>query len=428
MERRYPYQVGRLANGVQVGVLTMPATQSVSIGVWARVGSRHEAAGQNGIAHFTEHLLFRGTARRTAAQITRAVEGVGGCINAFTSEDHTCYYAVARARHCGTLGAVLGDIYTASRFDPADVAREREVIREEILMARDQPALQAQELLAETAWPGHALGRPLTGTEASIGRLGAGQLRRFARASYRGDNTVITVAGNVPAVAAMRGVERWFGKVPAGGRADCGRYRERRSRRGDGVVVAVRPQETEQVHLALGFGTFGRLDRRRFALKLLSVILGENMSSRLFQELRDRRGYCYSVHSAILLLEETGLFSVAAGLDAARAGKAVRLVMREVGRVAAVAPGVKELRRAQEYTVGHTLMGLENTCNQSMWMGESLLSYGRVLDPDEIERRLFAVTPAEVAAVAGEVFARSRLRLAVVGPVGGEAEVRGWLG
>src|SRR5688572_30915555 len=180
----FDYQVTRLPNGARVASVEMPHMRSVSVGVWAGVGGRHESATQSGVSHFLEHLLFKGTKRRSARQITVAVEGVGGYLNAFTTEDHTCYYAKAGAEHFERLCDVLGDMYVDSTFAPAEIEREREVVREEILMYRDQPAQHAQELLTSTMWPGHPLGRPLTGTVETISNLSRKKLQEFHRQNY----------------------------------------------------------------------------------------------------------------------------------------------------------------------------------------------------------------------------------------------------
>jgi predicted Zn-dependent peptidase len=400
----------------------MPFLHSATIGVWSGVGGRHEPARLNGIAHFAEHLAFRGTPKRSAIEISRAVEGLGGYINAFTCEDHTCHYARAGAAHLPVLVEVLADLYSNTRFAPADVDREREIIREEILMIHDQPCVQADELLAEVVWPGHPLGRPLTGTEESIGRFTAQHLERFTRDFHTGRNSVITVAGRIDPDETFALLDRHFSILPAG---KTPRYLREKPWPNAGRV-ALRSSETEQAHLSMGVRTFGRHDPRRFALKLLSVLLGENMSSRLFQELRERRGWCYSVSSGVMTLSDTGLFSISAGLDPSKAPAACRLLLSELRRVAKIAPSKAELRRARDYTIGQTMMGLESTCNQMMWMGESVLGYGRALDPDEARDRLLAVTAAEIRSVAEELLVPGNIAMAIVGPIEDEREIARW--
>ena len=419
----FPYRLTKLPNGVRIASVEMPYMRSVSVGIWAGVGGRHESAEQSGISHFIEHLLFKGTKKRNAKKITESVEGVGGYLNAFTTEDHTCYYAKAGAPHLPELCDVLGDMYLESQFEPVEIEREREVIREEILMYRDHPGQHAQELLTATMWPGHPLGRPLTGSVESIARLKRPDIVRFQRSNYSGSTTIVTVAGPVYHDRVVELLSPVFGRLKRGRSP-----RFVRSRAQDGAArVSLFTQETEQTHLAMGFHAFGRADERRFALKLLSVILGENMSSRLFQKLRERHGFCYSVHTCMVTLADTGAIHVYAGLDAANLERAMRMILREMENICAKAPSRTELKKAQDYTIGQTFMGLESTSNQIMWMGESLLGYGKVLDPAEIERKILAVTPADIQRVACHCLNRVRLGVAVVGPLKDEAKIRSWV-
>ena len=418
-----PYRLTRLPNGVRIASVEMPYMRSVSLGVWAGVGGRHESAQQSGISHFIEHLLFKGTKRRSAKGISESVEGLGGYLNAFTTEDHTCYYAKAGAAHLPELCDVLGDMYLESQFAPAEIEREREVIREEILMYRDHPGQHAQELLTATMWPGHPLGRPLTGTVETIGKLKRADFVGFRQRNYTGSTTIITVAGPVYHERAVELLSPIFSRVKRG-RAPS--FVRTRAQRGP-ARVKLYTQDTEQTHLAMGFHAFGRADERRYALKLLSVILGENMSSRLFQKLRERHGFCYSIQTCMVVLADTGSIHVSASLDTKNLERAIRMILRELEIICAKAPTRAELKKAQDYTIGQTVMGLESTSNQIMWMGENLLGYGKVLDPAECERKILAVTPREIQRVACHCLNRVRLGVAIVGPLKDEEKVRGWL-
>jgi predicted Zn-dependent peptidase len=419
----FQYQVTRLENGARIATVVMPHMRSVSTGWWVGVGGRHEGAEECGMSHFLEHLLFKGTKTRNARQITAAVEGVGGYLNAFTTEDHTCYYAKAGARHFDCVCDVLGEMYLDPTFPPPEIEREREVIREEIMMYRDQPSQQAQELLTTTLWPRHPLGRPLTGTVETIAKFSRAGVRRFHRAHYNAENTVVTVAGPIPHAEAVARLIPWMKRLPRGREPKYQRSPKFPAR----PQVSLQPHDTEQTHLAMGFHTWGRRDQRRFPLKLLSVILGENMSSRLFQKLRERHGFCYSVMSGMLTLEDTGALHVSAGLDPSRLERALRMILAEFEALAARGPTRAELKMAQDYTIGQTLMGLESTTSQIMWMGESMLGYRKVLSPEEIERSILNVTPAAVRAVANDIRKRGRLSVAVVGPIKSREMIEGWL-
>jgi predicted Zn-dependent peptidase len=416
------YQITRLENGVRIASCEMPEMKSVSVGIWTAVGGRHEPAELCGISHFLEHLLFKGTEKRTAKRITEEVESLGGFINAFTTEDHTCFYAKVSARHLEIVSEVLCDMYLNSVLAEDEIQRERDVIREEILMYRDQPAQYSQELLTEAMWPAHALGRPLTGSLETIAAINRPELVQFVRRNYNGASTVVTVAGRCSHPEVVATFSAALCKLPRGRLPGFEPWNGHRRDR----QVMVSEQETEQTHLALGYHAMSRTDERRYALKLLSVILGENMSSRLFQQLRERYAYCYSVHSGTLVLQDSGLVSIGVGLELSKLRKALQAIGRELEKLRVQAPSKKETRQAQEYTIGQNELSLESTTNQIMWMGESLLAYDHVVDPKEVQEKLKAVTPESVQHVAQFCFSSTKMGLALVGPVE-EAQVQPWL-
>lgn len=419
----YDYRLTRLKNGARIASIEMPHMQSASVGFWAGIGGRHEPQKLSGISHFIEHLLFKGTKKRNARKITEEVEGIGGYLNAFTTEDHTCYYAKAGAAHLPVVCDVLSDMYLNSQFAPAEIKREREVIGEEIRMYRDNPAQHVQEMLSQTMWPGHPLGRPLTGTVESIASLDRPRMLNYLRRNYNGRTTIVTVAGRVAHGEVVAQLEPALGKLPAGSIPRFSRFRVPNGE----SKVSLFTQETEQTHLAMGFYAIGRLDERRYALKLLSVILGENMSSRLFQKLREKYGFCYSVQSGMVALADAGLVNISAGLDTGKLQKALRVILQEAEGFCRKPPTRGELRKAQDYTIGQTLMGLESTTNQMMWMGESLLGHGKILDPAEIEKKIFAVTREQIQAVACHCLNRARLGVAIIGPSKESDQIKSWL-
>lgn len=412
-------EVSTLANGVRVATTTMPHLRGVCVGIWAAVGGRHEADSESGLAHFLEHLLFKGTSRHSARELTTAVEGVGGYLNAFTTEDHTCYYAKAAAPHFARLSDTLIEMYTDSQFPANEVEREREVIREEILSYRDVPAQWAEELLSEALWPKHPLGRPLTGTVETLAVLGGADLRAFRDFHYNGQNTILTVAGPIAHRDVLAQVSKALGEIPAG-RGGVPVPAPKTVRAG----IRVEVEDSEQAHLALGFHAVSRTHPLRFALRLLSVILGENMSSRLFQSLRERYGYCYSVQSSTVLLEETGALSIFADLDPLKLPSAIKVIRRELSRLCEKKPSKAELRRARDFTIGQTQISLDSATQQISWMAESLMSHGRVEAPREVEQGIFDVTPEEIQAVALACFSPNRTGVALVGPQYDKASVR----
>jgi len=406
------YQLTRLPNGLRVATASMPHMESVSLGVWVGIGGRYEATRVAGISHFIEHLLFKGTKRRTAKEISQAVEGLGGYLNAFTGEENTCFYAKASHRHLDTLLDVLGDMYRHPRFAPVDIKKERQVIKEELLMYRDQPDHYVHELLTETLWPGHPLGRSLTGTIESVGRMQRDDFLAFKQVNYFAGNTLVVVAGHCEHEDIVARVQKAL-PLPSGGRMP--RFKPVTDRQRS-VKLRWQTKDVEQTHLAIGIRSCSRHDPRRYALKLLSVILGENMSSRLFQTVREDQGLAYSIQSSTSYLADTGAFLVSAGLDSKRMKQAVKLIMRELSKPARSGVTADELQRAKDYTVGQMWMGLESTSNQMMWLGEHLLAYGSIHTPEEIERRIVAVTTTQVLEAARWLFCDRHLNAAVITP------------
>ena len=406
------YNISELATNVRVATAEMPAMESVAVGLWVGIGGRYEPKRVSGISHFIEHLLFKGTKRRTAKQISQTVEGIGGYLNAFTGEETTCYYAKASHRHLDTLLDVLADMYLNAKFAAADVAKERQVIKEEILMYRDQPDHYVHELLTETLWPGQPLGRSLAGTPESLDTIGRARLIDFKEQNYIAANTVVAVAGHCRHEDIVDRVERAL-PLTRTGRTPRFQPAQEHQR---GPRLRFLTKNVEQTHLAIGIRSYSRQDERRFALKLLSVLLGENMSSRLFQTVREQHGLAYSIQSSTSYFADTGAFVISAGLDTKRLQKALRLVLRELKKIIRRPPTADELRRAKDYSIGQMRLGLESSSNQMMWIGDHLLGYGFIHTPEEIERKIEAVGTEQVQSVAAEIFRDRRLNAAVITP------------
>ncbi len=409
------FEVTRLESGLRVVTAAMPHVESVAMGVWVSVGGRHENRRQSGISHFIEHLLFKGTMSRSAREISQAIEGRGGYFNAFTQEESTCYYARIAADHTWEVFDILGDMYRHPRFAAADIEKERGVIIEEIMMYNDQPQHLVQEMLGQLLWVDHPLGRPLTGTAANVARIQRPEIVAYKQRRYVPEATIVVLAGQVAHGECVSSVARMLGRLSAGRPA---RYApvDRRTRQ---LPVAVKLKEIEQSHLAMGFRLFGRHDPRKYALKLMSIIMGENMSSRLFQVVREKHGLAYSIHSSVELFGETGLLHIQAGIDKERTSQALELILREVRKFRERPVGASELRRAKDYAIGQLRIGLESTTNQMMWAGENIMCYGRFIQPDEVIQRLQAVGAADIQAVAAAVLRPERFSLAMVAPTGG---------
>ena len=407
------YKVSQDKSGITVAAAEMPHMSSVALGIWVGVGGRYEPAPLCGVSHFIEHMLFKGTKRRNARQISQDVEGVGGYLNAFTTEESTCFYAKTARDQLEPVWDVLADMFINSTFDPTELEKERNVIKEELAMYLDQPHHQVQELLNETLWPNQPLGRALTGTEQTLETLKRDELVQYKQKNYVTRNTLVTLAVTIEHKDAVKMVRRNASKLKNAHRtnftpADAKQAAPR---------LRFHKKNTEQTQLALGVRTCSRHDDRRFALRLLNVMLGENMSSRLFQVVREDNGLAYSICSSLGFFDDVGALNVSAGVETDKLEKALKLIIGELAIFTQQLPSKSELRRARDYIFGQLDLNLENTENQMTWLGEQYLGYGKVVSPEEVKNRIAEVKPSEIRAVARDFFRPDRLNLAVVSPL-----------
>ncbi|MGD0262678.1 MAG: pitrilysin family protein [Verrucomicrobiota bacterium] len=407
------YRITQLKNGLTVATAEMPHMLSASVGLWIGVGSRYEPARLNGVCHFIEHLLFKGTKKRSAKEISQAVEGIGGYLNAFTSEETTCFHARASYDRFDELLDVLLDMLLDSKFDPVEIGKEREVIKEEMAMVLDEPQHHVQELLNATLWPDQPLGRPITGTEKTLDAMTRAHLLGYLRDNYVPANTLIVAAGRLKHRRVVRAVARYAPRFHTAARP---RFAPACSDQ-QAPKIRLFTKKTEQTQIALGIRTCSRQDERRYALRLLNTVLGENMSSRLFQVVREDRGLAYSIYSMPSFFGDAGDLVISAGLDTGNLTKTLQLILRELRRIREAAPSAAELRRARDYVIGQIDLSLETTDNQMNWLGEQLLGYGTILPPAQIKRRFREVTAGEIRAVARAFFRPERLNLALVSPL-----------
>ncbi len=404
--------VTKLAEGPTVVTKAMPHMESVSMGLWVGAGSRYENRRNNGISHFLEHLLFKGTGKRSRKQITREIEGVGGSLNGFTAEEYTCYLAKVGSRHWRRALDVLMDMYLDPALRPADIEKEKGVILQEINMYRDIPGHYVNELLGTVLWPDQPLGFMVIGTPESVRRLERDDFISYMRNAYTWKNTVLAIAGKINHADVVKeggGYIKAITKVkPVNALRARMLYRSPHFKLVD--------QKTEQTHIAMGMRAFGRLHPDRYALKLLSVILGENMSSRLFQQIRERHSLAYAISTSVTLFKDAGAVVLSAGLKNDKTNKAISLVVGELEKLKEQAVGIRELNRAKEYCVMQLLLSLEKTMNSMFWIGESMLCLGRVRRVDKVINNIKAVTPGDIRRIAKTVFRPDRLALAAIGP------------
>ena len=405
-------RVTKLPGGLRIATCEMPHAETASMGIWASVGGRHEPAKLNGISHFIEHMLFKGTARRSARRIMEEIEGVGGDMNAFTAEERTCYYATAAAEHFPRVCDVLCDLYRNPRFAPRDIDRERGVIAEEILMYQDEPSSLVEELLEGKYWEGHPLGRPITGTVQTIEAMDAESFRAYRSSHYNAASTVVTAAGRVDHDRVVDSVSRLLEGLPR--RKPPAAQPCPPPSRSPRIVTAAR--DIQQTQLAMAFPGFSHCDDRRYAAHLLHVVLGANATSRLFQELREKRGLCYSVSSHLLTLNDGGYLGVSAGLDRRNIEKSLSLVLSQCESLAGKNIPASELRRAKEFAIGSARMSLERASSQNMRLGGSILAHGEIVDPEVVNEKIRRVTPDEIREAACQILDPSRITISVVGP------------
>ena len=407
-----------LPGGLRVVTEAVPTVRSVTVGVWVGVGSRDETASLAGASHYLEHLLFKGTRRRDALDISAAIDAVGGEMNAFTSKEYTCFYARVLDTDLPLAVDVVGDLVTSSVIRAADVDAERGVILEEIAMHEDDPTDMVHDQFAQVLFGQGPLARPVLGTVESIESIRRTAINGYYRRRYRPQDMVVAVAGNVDHATVVRLVRKAFGAagmlddgdvVPAAPRGG------RRSLTSSGIRVV--PRVTEQANVVLGGPGVARTDERRFALGVLNAALGGGMSSRLFQEIREKRGLAYSVYSYHAQFADTGLFGVYAGCVPRKVDDVLAICRDELATVAETGITAEELHRGKGQLAGSLVLGLEDTGSRMSRIGKAELVYGEQLSVGQVLAKIDAVTLDDVAEIAAEVLTpAATTTLAVVGP------------
>ncbi len=406
-----------LHNGIRIITETMPHVRTASLGIWVATGSRYEAAGVHGISHFLEHLFFKGTHTRSALDIAQAVDALGGQMNAFTDKEHTCFFVKVLANHLPAVVELMADMLLNSAFDPDAIKRERQVITEEIKMYEDSPDELVQDLVAQTIWNGHPLGRPIIGTRKIVSRLGRDDFVQYIAERYRADNLVVSVAGNVEHEAVVELIGRHLGGWN-------GRTTDQSSEAAAlSPTISLRAKDIEQVHLCLATEGRAQADDDLYALEVLDNVLGSGMSSRLFHEIREKRGLVYSISSYAASYREGGLFVVYAAMSPETGPEVVRLTFDEIARFPQTLES-SEIERAKESLKGSVMLGLESTGSRMTKLARSELYYGRQITLDEIIQRIDAVTPDAVRQMAAGIFVPEKLAMAAIGPFKEHAALR----
>jgi predicted Zn-dependent peptidase len=400
-------------NGQRV-VLVPCEAESVAFGLFIASGSRHESDATAGISHFIEHMLFKGTPTRRPIDITRAIEGRGGNFNACTGEESTCYFAHLPAEYLGESVDILCDMYRHATLPADEFAREKQVVLEEIKMYADEPDAVAMENLQRALFPRNRLGAPVAGSAASLLPLTPQTMRRYIASHYLPSNTVAVVAGHFDSREAVKLLGAQLGRV--------------RPPRAAHVVAApvdftVPPvadvtahKDVHQTQLAIGYRTFGVADTRKYAATVMDAVLGRGMSSRLFQEVREKRGLSYDIASRMQFFSDAGMFTVTAGLDPSKLPLARRTIDRVLARIRERAVSAAELRRTKEFLIGNFRLSHERVTSKMFFYGSTLLSYGRLVTPQEQIDGIAAVTADDVRAVAETILRDENRSVSLVLP------------
>ena len=407
------YRLRELDNGLKVVGCKMPGMESASIGIWIGMGGRYETKKMQGVSHFIEHLLFKGTKKRSAVQISRAIEGVGGHINAFTSEECTCFMVKVRRKHQALACDVLWDMIINPLFNKGEIDKERLVVKEEINMIMDYPAHHVSEAVQELMWPQHPLGRMLIGTVDTIDSMKRKDIIDIQKKNYFPRNMVVSAAGNIDVEELISESENYSRGLVNSKKPKVNIFKAGQK----APKLKIIPKSTEQIHICMGMRSVPKEDPDKNAVKLLSTILGGNMSSRLFQIIREKYGLAYDIHSSTQYFKDTGGFIVSGGVKVHKINKFVELVLKELKDIKKNSVKRSELARVKEFYEGQLSLGFEKTMTKMIWMGEHLLTTDKVPNVDDVISDVQKVTLDDINRVADKIFRRNNLNIGIIGPI-----------
>ncbi len=405
------YRKDTLQNGIRVVSETLPKSRSVSIGVWVKVGARHEPQELGGVSHFIEHMFFKGTKKRTARDIATEIDSLGGEMNAFTSQETTTYYVKVLDEHLPVAIAILSDILFASKFDPKEMDKERKVILEEIKGVEDTPDDYIHELFTGAVWAGNPLGRPILGTKETIRSLQHTDILSYIERYYSPREIVISVAGNFEHARLIDLLNGAFGGFSRDGVAKQETAPEFLR------AVTVRRKQLEQMQLCLGCKGIQYTHDDRYTILALNTILGNSMSSRLFQEVREQNALAYSIYSYVTAYRDAGLLTVYAGTDPANALEAVRLIVKELRRIRDEAITEAEETRVRNQIKGNLVLSLESSNSHMSRIARQEIYFGKYLSVDDIIKAVDAVTAGQIQHLAQQLFTSGGLSLSMLGPM-----------
>ncbi len=407
------YKKTQLDNGLKVVTYNMPRMQSVALGIWIKVGSRYEADESRGIAHYLEHLLFKGSKKYSCHKIKESIEGVGGSLNGFTTEELSCYMVKLPSCYLSLSLNILSDMVLNPDLLPKELEKERTVILEEIKMYKDQPQNYVHELLDELLWPKQPLGQGILGTYEVISKIQKDQILRFHREFYAPNNIIISAAGLLDHKQLVKSVGKIFLSSKEKKINSFLAAQEKQKQ----PQLRVFHKDTEQTHLALGFHGFKRGHPQRHVLGILHTILGANMSSRLFNELREKRGLAYEIGTQVRCFYDTGVFLVHAGIDNNRVIVALNIILKELKKIKDKMVNNNEFRRAKEFYLGQLMLALEDTMDHMLWIGETTATLDKTYSFEDIVKEVGKIKKDDIRMVAKQIFKDSKLNLALIGPL-----------
>jgi predicted Zn-dependent peptidase len=400
-----------LKNGVRIISEPIDHLRSVSLGIWVNTGSRDEIRSENGISHFIEHMIFKGTRNRTSLEIAKELDVIGGMSNAFTGKENTCFYAKVLGKHFTRLADILSDIFLNSIFDPDDMERERQVIFQEISMVEDTPDDNVHVLFNRLFWTNHPIGMSILGTGETVSAIAKETILRYIDTFYVPDRILVVAAGDVDHQSMVSCFEPLFGSAPGGKNLTPERT----------VPVAEAGfsfhfKDLEQVHICLGGEAPSQTSDKRFACAIFNTIFGGNMSSRLFQEIRENRGLAYAVYSFVSSYVDTGLLGVYMATDSKNVNPALETVQDEIKKIIKGEVSESDLAAAKEHLIGGIYLSSESSDSRMMRMAKNEFIFGRYVDSEEIVSQLEKVTVDEVIDVASDIFRDGKVSLTMLGP------------
>ena len=411
-----------LENGVRIISEKISGVRSVSTGIWVGTGSRYEKEGREGISHFIEHLMFKGTKNRSAVDIAEALDSVGGQLNAFTTKEFTCYYTKTLDEHFSLGLDVLSDMVFNSTFTEKAIEKERGVIEEEIKMYEDTPDDLIHDLFVQTVWPDHPLGKPILGTIKSLENMQRDDIIKYLQETYLPSRLVIAIAGNIDHQEVQAKAAQIFGAIKPQQVGEKVTIPENTH-----AVSSNLTRDTGQVQICLGTGGLSQQDERLYTLHILNNVMGGGLSSRLVQSIREERGLAYSVFSYHSAFCDTGLFTFYAGTSPTKYDEVIHLLLKEVQDIVSKGITEKELNRAKEQIKGNLFLGLESVSSRMTRLGRNELCLNRVVPPSEIVERIFAVTLEEVKQLAKDLFKEKHFTLSTIGPIDKPLDLQSFL-